>query len=85
MKTGANTTDQKMIAHYASVGGTVEQISTRLKILPEVVKNFMPEVAKEVKKKVKAKNKKAKENHQAIMAAKTTPAIDPTAPRPKSE
>lgn len=85
MKTGANPTDQKLITYYAEQGGTAKQISNKLRIKLSCVESFMPEKAEEAKKKTKTRNKKADADHKKIMAAKTTPDIDPQAPKPTSE
>lgn len=83
MKTGANNSDVKMINYYFEQGATAEQISKKLRIKLSCIQSFEPEKAKETEKKTKARTKKSKEDHAKIMAAKKTPDIDPTAPRPE--
>lgn len=85
MKKGVNKTDLKRILYWYGQGGTAEQISQQMKIEIGTIRKFLPEKVNESKKKVKARNKKAEIEHTAIMDAKKTPAIDPTAPSPKSE
>lgn len=85
MKVGANTQDQKHIAHYFVEGYSSKEISNMLHIKEEVIKNFDPKKQEAAKKKIKAKNKKAGEDHKKIMAAKTTPAILPGSPEPKGD
>lgn len=85
MKKGVNKTDLKRILYWYEQGASAEQISQKMKIDLGTVRKFVPEKVKESKKKTKARNKKAEVEHTAIMDAKKTPAIDPTAPPPKSE
>lgn len=62
MKVGASKNDQKLILGMAEKGYNAEEISVKLRIKEQVVKNFMPKVpeSKEEKEMPKSQYSKPK-------------------------